>query len=489
MSEPSSPGPRVTTGNGVVPEAPATPRSRQTGIRSLLRSPLFRVALARATTFPITVVCGLLWLRLVIGHVSTADYALVAVVVGLQFLLSFLDFGTTAHVLESSGRYAVDREVAELGGALGRAWRTIVVGNVAVLLGALALSRGGVWGPVLGFPERSLSADLAVVLLLAVNVVARPLSLANSLVAGLGRPTVAQWSQVLASLISLAGAAVCVAVPLPLPVLSCTPLVGQLVASLVSMAVSMRTAPGLLRATVTGLLRRGGSGPAMRHVAAPMLFIQVVAPLNDQLDRVILSHLSTVEAVATFALAAQLFNSAQTVITSLLPTLWVEFAEQRVVGGDRAALARAFGYLRRFWLPAVALGVAFCIASWVLGPLASAGKLHLSWTLCVILGATLPFVVVHGILGVALTDPPGLRMQAALSALTTALNLGLSIGLAAPAGAVGPALASLLALAVHSVALAALAKRRLRSRPAEDSAAERPRPSGEAATRTGRAAP
>jgi O-antigen/teichoic acid export membrane protein len=316
-----------------------------------------------------------------------------------------------------------------------------------------------------------------VVLILALNVVARPLSLANSLVAGLGRPTVAQWSQALASLLSVGGAAVCVTLSLPLPLIACTPLVGQLIASLVPMVVSMRTVPGLFGAAVTRMLRKAGSSIDMRRVAVPMLFIQVVGPLNDQLDRVILSHLSTVEAVATFALAAQLFASAQTVIASLLPTLWVGFAELRVVSGDRAVATRALLYLRRVWLPAVALGGAFCVVSWVLAPPTSAGTLHLSWALCAVLGATLPFVVIHGVLGVALTDPPGLRMQAVLTGFTTALNLVLSIALAAPTGALGPAVASLLALAIHSSVLIIVAKRRLRHRLPENSVGGPPLPS------------
>ena len=213
------------------------------GARQALRSPLVRVASARMVTFPITVGCGLLWLRVVIGNLSTADYALVAVVVGLQYLLLFLDFGTTAHILDKAGQYAVDKVVAKLGRAVGQAWRTIFIGNIIVLLSGIGVAVAGDWGMILGFPYRSSTVSFAVLLTLGINVVARPLSLANPLVAGLGRPTVAQWSQVAASLISLGAATVFIAGDLPIPWLVSTPILGQLVASLIPMAVSMRIAP------------------------------------------------------------------------------------------------------------------------------------------------------------------------------------------------------------------------------------------------------
>ena len=71
--------------------------------------------------------CGLLWLRLVIEDLGTADYTLVAVVVGLPFLLSFLDFGTASSVLEEAGRYRALGRIEALATILGRAWRVITV--------------------------------------------------------------------------------------------------------------------------------------------------------------------------------------------------------------------------------------------------------------------------------------------------------------------------------------------------------------------------
>lgn len=441
--------------------------SKQSGrrtdeIKEALRSPLLRVASTRFVTFPITVGCGLLWLRVVIGNVTTADYALVAIVVGFQFLLSFLDFGMTAHILDKAGRYAVNRDVGELGTAVGQASRTIVIGNVVVLLSALVVALAGAWGPIVGLPGRSSTVSLAVLLTLGINVLTRPLSLANSLVAGLGRPTVAQWAQVAASLISLGCAAVFVSVDSPLAWLVATPIIGQLLASSLPVAVAMRSVPGLLRAVLKAMVSKAGHTTNMRHLAAPMLLIQVIEPLNNQLDRVILSHFSTVEAVATYSLAAQFFASAMTVVASLFPTLWVQFAELRAGGGERLVSQRACLYVRRIWAPALALGAAFSIAVWFLGPIASAGKIQLSWTLCVALGVTFPFFAIRSIFGLSLTDPRGLKLQAAVITLTTGVNLTLTIALAAPLGALGPVLASLVAVAIDGMILAVISTRRLR---------------------------
>lgn len=431
------------------------------GVKQGLRSPLMRVVSVRLLTFPITLGCGLLWLRVVIGNVSTADYALVAVVVGLQFLLIFLDFGTTAHILDEAGRYAVDKAVAKLGMAVGQALRTILVGNMIVLAIASAIAATGMWGGILGFPNRSSTVSFAVMLTLLINVVARPLSLANTLVAGLGRPTVAQWSQVAASLISLGGATACIAGSLPLPWLVTTPILGQLVASLIPIVVSMRIAPGLLLATVKSTLRSAGHTTNMRRLAAPMLLIQIIGPLNNQLDRVILTHFSTVDAVATYSLAAQFFASATTIVSALFPTLWVQFAELRIGGGDGLVAERAFRYVKWLWAPAIVLGAAISIAIWVLGPVVSTGKIELPWTLCLALGATFPLFVIRSILGLGLTDAQGLRLQAGFSALTTAINLLLTIVLAARLGAIGPILASLVTVFLEGIILTTLSRRRL----------------------------
>jgi O-antigen/teichoic acid export membrane protein len=399
---------------------------------------------------------------LVIGHFGPADYALIAVVVGLQFLLIFSDFGTSANILEESGRYRAVGDVGVLGRAVGQAWRTIIVGNAAVLLVAIGLMWSGTWGGILGFPHQESTAGLAVVMTLGVNVAARPLSLANPLVAGLGRPAVATLSQALGGVVSLGSAALCITVDLPLPFIAATPLIGQLVATLPLVALSARAAPGLIPASARAMFTASGAGTKMRHLAVPMLVIQIVGPLNDQLDRLILSHLSTVEAVATYALAAQLFNTASSLVSSLLPALWAEYAGIRAASGLQAVAARAFLYVRKLALLMVLFGASFSVLSWLLAGTISAGRIHLPWLLCAVLGATLPLNALQTILGVAMTDPAGLRMQAILMVFTTATNLALSVALAARLGAVGPALATLVVACVQVLVVGGLARRRLR---------------------------
>ena len=431
-------------------------------VRAAPRSPLLGVLGARVVTFPVTAVCGLLWLRLVIGHLGTADYAFVAVVVGLQFVLYLFDFGTSSTVLEEAGRYRVHRRLDPVASALGRAWRVIVTGNFALILVALGLAAADAWGPILGFPGQGTVASLSILVTLAVNLVARPLSLAIALVAGLGRPAVATWAQALAGVVSVGLVALCIAAGGPLPLVVATPVAGQLVAALVPLAVSARAAPGLLRAGLREAARSSGTGRKLRHLAVPMFLIQMIAPLNNQLDRLALSHLSTVEAVAVYALAAQLYMSAESFITVLQPALWGEYAERRARGGMRMAVLLAFSYVRRFWPLAVAFGAACAVAVYVLGPIVADGELHLPWALCLTLGAMVPIAAFEVIVGNALTDPAGLRAQVVLLVFTTGLNLALTVAWVPSLGALGPALASLTAAAVHVPLLCVLARWRMR---------------------------
>jgi O-antigen/teichoic acid export membrane protein len=427
-----------------------------------IHSSITRVVGARVITFPVTAVCGLMWLRLVIGHFGSAQYALIAVVVGLQFLMVFLDFGTSAHVLEESGRYSAHKDLDGLGRALGRACRTIIIGNVAVFLAAVVLAVSGAWGNILGFPDQSGDAGLAVVMTFGINILARPLSLATPLAAGLGRPALATFCQPLASVVSLGAAAACVAFSAPLPFVTTTPVLGQLIAALPPLFISLRAAPGLLAASIRAVAESSGTGSAMRRLAVPMLVIEVVAPLNYQLDRIILSHTSTVQAVAAYALAAQLSANAQSIAASTLPALWAQFARIRATSGIHVVLRDARRYVRTIWPIVTVLGVAFCALSWVAAPIISAGEIHLSWSLCAVLGAALPLAAIEMILGVALSGPSTLRMTAAITVLTTGVNVGLSVFLAARYGAVGPAAASVLALVLQIGLLSLLAGRHLR---------------------------
>ena len=124
---------------------------------------------------------------------------------------------------------------------------------------------------------------------------------------------------------------------------------------------------------------------------------------------------------------------------------------------------RAFLYVKRLWAPAIALGAAFSFVIWVLAAPVSAGKIELVGPFAWRSGRAFPLFVIHSILGLALTDPPGLRLQAGFSALTTAINLALSIVLAQALGALGPVLASLVVLFLDGIILAIFLRRRLRT--------------------------
>ena len=431
-------------------------------LKPLLASPLVHVVGARAITFPITVVCGLLWLRLVIGELGPDEYAFAALIIGLQFLLGFLDFGTGANVLEAAGQFRVRGDVAGLGRVLGASWRTIIIGNLLLLVGALGLHAAGLWGTILGFPDRSSTAGVAVLGILAVNALVRPLSLSTALVAGLGRPAIATWAQALTSMASLALVAILVSVNAPTVLIPMTPIAGQLFAYSVPFIMSIKTVPGLMKATARGMRPGSGSGQNLRRLAVPMLLIQIIAPLNDQLDRLVLSHLSTIEALAVFSLGAQLLASADSFLTALTPALWAEFAELRTRGGPRAAVARSITYIKRLWILGVLMGGAFSVLSYTLAPWISGGRLHLPLVFCIVLGAALPVGTIGLLLGLGLTDPRSIRVQPVLLAVTTAINLVLTILLAARLAAVGPALASLIAMLIHVTLLSLLARRRLR---------------------------
>jgi len=207
-----------------------------------------------------------------------------------------------------------------------------------------------------------------------------------------------------------------------------------------------------------------------------MLLIQVIGALNSQLDRLVLSHLSTVDALAVYSLGAQLLSSAQSFITVLTAALWAEFAELRTMRGSHAAIARSFAYIKRSWMVGVLFGISFAVLSHMFSPFISDGQLRLPWIFCAVLGATLPVFAIGYVMGIGLTDRRSLRVQPVLLSVTTAINLTLTVALAAPLGPLGPALATLIAMLIRLPLLTLLAWWRLRRGDNEDESVPVPSP-------------
>jgi hypothetical protein len=126
--------------------------------------------------------------RIVIGDLGSADYGLVSLLMGLQLLLPFLDLGTGAAVLNAASSQHVAQGAHPLSPVLRQAVRVTVLTSSLVFAAVGAVAVAGWWPRLLGFPGDS-RVTWGILLIFGLNIVARPLMLASTVLIGLGRAT------------------------------------------------------------------------------------------------------------------------------------------------------------------------------------------------------------------------------------------------------------------------------------------------------------
>jgi O-antigen/teichoic acid export membrane protein len=190
-------------------------------------------------------------------------------------------------------------------------------------------------------------------------------------------------------------------------------------------------------------------GAKVFDTAWPMLLIMISGALAMQTDRIVLSHRSSVAELAEYSLAAQMFNPLLGVVGTATVALWPIFARARA-SGVRSDVSPT-GVAALFGAAAVVLTLIISLLSGVLSRLATGGAITLG---PVVLVAFSLLVVVQAVkypLGTYMSDAHGLRYQALMILAMLPLNFGLSWVLAAPLGAVGPIIGSLVGVAIFEM--------------------------------------
>jgi O-antigen/teichoic acid export membrane protein len=195
---------------------------------------------------------------------------------------------------------------------------------------------------------------------------------------------------------------------------------------------------GLFRKAFAPRVHRGIS---TRAISGPMLITSLVTPIALQSDRVVLSHVSTEQAIANYSVLLQVIAPALALIAAASQPLWPIYAKARRDGERGPSLARV---LLTFCLGAGVVGAGLALIANPLGHLIGGDKVDMGIALPV---AGALFVVVSAAaypLAMYLMDPRGVRFVAGCSAVALPANVILSVILAQRMGAPGPLLASCL---------------------------------------------
>jgi O-antigen/teichoic acid export membrane protein len=190
-------------------------------------------------------------------------------------------------------------------------------------------------------------------------------------------------------------------------------------------------------------------GAKVFDTAWPMLIQMVAVALAMQSDRIVLSHVSDIDQLAKYSLAAQMFNPVVAVVVTASMTLWPIFAKARADGVDSDVSPMRMAAL--FGVAGAVLALLVSLASGLLSELASDGRITLELPLLLAFSA---FVVMQAIkcpLGIYLTDARGLRFQAYMISLMLPVNVAISWVLAQRYGATGPVIGSAIGVLLFEV--------------------------------------
>lgn len=423
---------------------------RRRGHRHVLRA-VGSNAAAKMVAVPLSAVLGIVVTRLLIDEYGEAAYAQYALIVGIASLLPFIDLGLGAAIMNAAAAAEDPRDDSGLHLTLVSSLRLLCI-SAAVVVGIAGLiTILGAWPTLLG---RAIDGEGAMTAGLCMAVIGLTLLVAvgQRLLAGLGKYV---WVVVINAFQT----------PLVLLVLCVMILTGRgagvylaLVAYSVTAAlagVSLWQADRLVRPTFVRAVRdvfriRTVRGARVYDTAWPMLVVTVAAALALQTDRLVLSHVSTIEALAEYSLAWQIFNPAIAIVATATVALWPVFAKARAQGVASEVSPERMAML--FGGTAVLAVVVLGLASGLLADLASGGRIDLSLGLVLAFAALVVVQAVKFPLGTYLTDPAGLRFQALMISVMVPVKVALSLWLASWLGAVGPVIGSIIGICIFEAA-------------------------------------
>jgi O-antigen/teichoic acid export membrane protein len=430
------------------------PRKRS-ALSSLLSESIVRrfvaSAGARLAVLPFTGVAAILTARLLSGSLGIPAYATYALVATIPLFFTFADLGVGSAVTNAAG-YSSARPL-EFFAVLHRAYWIVAVVGFVIMASCFSIAALDLWPSLLGLgDQRELNWPIAIGL--ALFGAALPGALGVSLLVGFGRNHVAILAQGAVPIITLACSVITVLVGggLSALIMFCTS--GQVLCNWVCWVAARRSA-GYREARRSTQALKGLSDfrrPLTEPVwgtALPMLLVVVGGALAFQSGRLVLSHESNLEQVAVYSAAWLGFQPAFSVVQSAGRSLWPEFAAARAEGRIvRPNLLRSI-------IVSGSLGFGTAVGYLILGPvvasIAVADSIPTPIALYTVLGTLILMQGLHQPAGMFLTDPAGLRLQAATMLTSGGVALLISLLLSSHLGALAPALALLSSLSVFQI--------------------------------------
>lgn len=429
---------------------------------------------AKVLVMGVTGVLGFVTTKIILKNYTEADYAQYGLLSNFTNLLPFADLGIGAAVLNAVGASRDIRDDEHAQRTITTAVRVLCVSAVLIAGMALALLALGWWRVVLGDGLLS-GGDVTAAVCMIIYAAVLPLTVGQRIVVGIGRTSTQVLSQgVVAPAFFLAVVVLVLMHADAGPQLSIYSFLANTLVTFICVVVAWRATSPTLRRALRDVPRvRAVRGARVIDVAWPQLVQSLLIPIAFQMDRILISHISSTSALAQYNLAAQLFGLVLQIVIVAGVSLWPHYAKQRAENIVSSPLkpALAFGILGG----SLAFGLAL-VSPWLVD-FVSHGKIELdSWILfgfiayCAATAAKQP-------LGMYMTDPRGMRRQIPPVLVMVPLNLWLAWLLIDRIGPGGPKVAGAVSTVVcQIIPYAWFVRRDVRRRRAElaESSSEEP---------------
>lgn len=398
---------------------------------------IFGAVGARLITYPLTIGLGLATASILIQRGDIRDYAAYTLVASLLPFAAFLDLGYGGAITNWTTKFLAtrDRDPSSRTQYVQNLRRALVVvssiGAIAALLavGVFVASMGSD-ASILDVPLPFFAASL---LLVAIN---QPMSALVKILIGAGKNALWTILQVVQPLFALCAVLILLASGLPawVAVVPAAALVAMCAVGSVAALRSVRVSAREIACTPFETAYRSN------HFADawPMMIVLVASPLALSSDRILIGWHGTLNDVATYSLAAQLFTPALSLVSTAGMALWPHFAKLRH-NGDYVRPWRMMLYFAASALVICGLLIA---CSPFLAEIISGGGVVLDTPLLIQFSVGFIVQAAQFPLGMYMMHGNGPRLQALLVSVMALTKIGLSIVFIPAFGIGGPVLAT-----------------------------------------------
>lgn len=202
-------------------------------------------------------------------------------------------------------------------------------------------------------------------------------------------------------------------------------------------------------------------GVRIRSLSGPMLITSLCVPITFCTDRIVLSHVSTEEAVANYSVVLQLCAPIIALIVAAAQPLWPMFTQARAQGERGPQMGKIF---LAFGAGTLVCGAGLVVFADPVGHLIGGDRIDIGYFLPVVAALVMLLLAVAYPLSMSLVDPAGARFVAICAVITLPVNIAVSIVLSREFGAPGPLMSLLLvSTSIQVIPILLYSRRRERS--------------------------